>query len=52
MSIIKFYEFYLKMTYVVLPINPLKPSGDYMNHLLYQSVILHFIFMGLVWFSV
>jgi hypothetical protein len=33
-------------------LNPLKPSGDYMYHLLYQSVILHFVFMGLVWFSV
>jgi hypothetical protein len=32
--------------------NPSKPSGDYMYHLLYQSVILHFVFMGLVWFSV
>jgi hypothetical protein len=32
--------------------NPLKPSGDNMYHLLYRSVILHFVFMGLVWSSV
>jgi hypothetical protein len=31
--------------------NPLKPSGDYMNHLLLQSVMLHFVFTGFVWFS-
>jgi hypothetical protein len=29
---------------------PLKTSGDYMHHLLYQLVTLHFVFMGLVWF--
>jgi hypothetical protein len=32
--------------------NPLKPSGNYMPHLLRQSVILHFVFMCFVWFSV
>jgi hypothetical protein len=32
-------------------INRLKMSGDYMHHLLYQLVTLHFVFMGLV-FSV
>jgi hypothetical protein len=32
-------------------INRLKTSGDYMHHLLYQLVTLHFVFMGLV-FSV
>jgi hypothetical protein len=26
----------------------LRPSDDYMYHLLYQSVTLHFVFMGLV----
>jgi hypothetical protein len=29
-------------------LNPLKPSGNYMYHLLYQSVIVHSVFMGLV----
>jgi hypothetical protein len=28
--------------------NPLKPSGVYMYHLLYESVTLHFVFVGLV----
>jgi hypothetical protein len=29
-------------------INPLKPRGNYMYHLLYHSVTLHFIFVGFV----
>jgi hypothetical protein len=32
-------------------LNHLKLSGDYMYHLIYQSVTLHYVFMGLVWFS-
>jgi hypothetical protein len=32
-------------------INPLRPSGNYMNHLLSQSVMLHFVFIDFVWFS-
>jgi D-alanyl-lipoteichoic acid acyltransferase DltB (MBOAT superfamily) len=32
-------------------INPLRPSGNYMNHLLWQSVVLHFVFTGFVRFS-
>jgi hypothetical protein len=28
--------------------NPLKPSGNYMFHLLRHSVTLHFVFMGFV----
>jgi hypothetical protein len=32
-------------------LSPLKTSGNYINHLLCQSVILHFVFIGLVWFS-
>jgi hypothetical protein len=32
-------------------INPLRPSGSYINHLLWQSVMLHFVFIGFVWFS-
>jgi len=28
--------------------NPLKPSGNYMYHLLHQSVIVHSVFMGLL----
>jgi len=30
---------------------PLRPSGNYMNHLLWQSVKLHFVFIGFAWFS-
>jgi hypothetical protein len=30
---------------------PLRPSGNYMNHLLWQSVILYFVFIGFAWFS-
>jgi hypothetical protein len=30
--------------------NPLRPSGNYMSHLLWQSVMLHFVFIGFVWF--
>jgi D-alanyl-lipoteichoic acid acyltransferase DltB (MBOAT superfamily) len=29
---------------------PLRPSGNYMNHLLWQSVMLHFVFIGFAWF--
>jgi hypothetical protein len=32
-------------------INPLKLSGNYMSHLLRQSVYFHFVFMGFVWLS-
>jgi hypothetical protein len=32
-------------------VNPLKPSGNYMYHLLWQSVTLHFVFMCFVRFS-
>jgi hypothetical protein len=31
--------------------NHLKPNGYYVSHLLQQSVALHFVFMGFVWFS-
>jgi hypothetical protein len=31
--------------------NPLKPSGNYMYHLIYQPVTAQFVFMGLVLFS-
>jgi hypothetical protein len=31
--------------------NPLKLSGNYMYHLLYQSVIVHSVFVGLLWVS-
>jgi hypothetical protein len=34
-----------------IQLNPLRPSGNYMNHLLWQSVMLHFVFIGFVWFS-
>jgi hypothetical protein len=29
----------------------LRPSGNYMNHLLWQSVMLHFLFIRFAWFS-
>jgi hypothetical protein len=32
----------------IFEINPLKTRGNYMNHLLYQSLTLHFVFMGFV----
>jgi hypothetical protein len=32
--------------------NPLKPSDNYMYHPQKQSVMLNFVFVGLVWFSV
>jgi hypothetical protein len=35
-----------------MDVNPLRPSGNYMNHLLSQSVMLHFVFIGFAWFSV
>jgi hypothetical protein len=31
--------------------NPLRPSGNYMYHLLWQPVTQHFVFMCFVWFS-
>jgi hypothetical protein len=31
--------------------NPLNLSGNYMNHLLWQSVMLQFVFIGFIWFS-
>jgi hypothetical protein len=31
--------------------NPLRPSGNYMNYLLWQSVMLNFVFIGFAWFS-
>jgi hypothetical protein len=34
-----------------LTIKPLKPSSNYMNHLLWQSVMLHFVFIGFIWSS-
>jgi hypothetical protein len=30
---------------------PLRPSGNYMNHLLWQSVMLNFVLIGFAWFS-
>jgi hypothetical protein len=33
-------------------INPLKPSGNYMSHLLFQPITQHFVILGFVWFSV
>jgi hypothetical protein len=34
----------------IMCFNPLKPSGNYVYHLFYQTVTLHFVFMGFVWF--
>jgi hypothetical protein len=27
------------------------PSGNYMNHLFWRSVMLHFVFIAFAWFS-
>jgi hypothetical protein len=40
-------QFLLAITDFHDNINPLKPSGNYMYHLLQQSVTLHFVFMYL-----
>jgi hypothetical protein len=32
-------------------INPLRPSGNYMNHLLWQSAMLLIVFISFTWFS-
>jgi hypothetical protein len=32
-------------------LNPLRPSGNYMNHLLCQSAMLYFVFIGFEKFS-
>jgi hypothetical protein len=45
-SVILFYKFSCKS------FNFLRPSSNYMNHLLWHLVMLHFVFMGFVWFSV
>jgi hypothetical protein len=44
------YEIF-SLLLVCVTLNPLRPNGNYMNHLLWQSVMLHFEFIGLVWFS-
>jgi hypothetical protein len=31
-----------------LLLNPLKPNGKYMSHLIQQSVTLHFVFVGFI----
>jgi hypothetical protein len=36
---------------IIKILNPLRPSGSYMNHLLWQSVMLHFVFIGFARFS-
>jgi hypothetical protein len=41
----------LSTGYVSILFNPLRTSGNYMNHMLWQSVMLYFIFIGFVWFS-
>jgi hypothetical protein len=33
-------------------LNPSKPRGNCIDHLLSESVTLHSVFMGFVWFSV
>jgi hypothetical protein len=35
---------------LVTAIDTLKPNGKYMYHLIWQSVILSFVFMGCIWF--
>jgi hypothetical protein len=38
-------------TKTLVSLNPLRPRGNYMNNLLWQSVMLHFVFIGFLWFS-
>jgi hypothetical protein len=46
------YEtFYQSLHAGCVCLNPLKPKGNNMSHLLQQSVTLHFVFMGFVRFS-
>jgi hypothetical protein len=45
-------NFILQLISLRYPLDPLKPSGNYMSHLLQQSVTLLFVFMCFVWFSV
>lgn len=39
-------------TFLSYLLNPLKSSGNYLHHLLQQSITLHLAFFGSVWFSV
>jgi hypothetical protein len=32
-------------------LNALRPSGNHVNHLLWQSVMLHFVIIGFAWLS-
>jgi hypothetical protein len=36
---------------IFITLNPLRPGGNYMNHVLWQSLMLHFIFIGFASFS-
>jgi hypothetical protein len=48
------YEFYNlnSLPTIATTFNLLKPSGNYMSHLLFQSITLRFVSMGLVCFSI
>jgi hypothetical protein len=41
-----------KFTWSTKPFNPSESRGNYMYHLFYQPVSVHFVFMGLVRLSV
>jgi hypothetical protein len=43
-----YWEHLRYLQYDQARINPLRPSGNYMNHLLWKSVILHFVFIGFI----
>jgi hypothetical protein len=43
LQIINYYYYFPKNTF-----KPSKPNGNYMSHLLQQSVALHFVFMGFI----
>jgi hypothetical protein len=52
--LILFYEFFISLSCCLsyfIWFSSLTPSGNYMNHLLRQSVMLYFVFIGFAWFS-
>jgi hypothetical protein len=52
MVLLSILTFIKKIVLILYVINPLDLSGNYKYHLLYQSVIVHFVVMDFVSFSV
>jgi hypothetical protein len=44
---LSFIQYYM----TTFTLTPLRPSGNYMNHLLWQSAMLYFVFIGFALFS-